>query len=259
MRTRKWLLATLGVLALSTALAGPALAGSRGGHAADEEFDDATPDPPLPPGLKERVFIHLPRAHSPNHLGTCTATQSEPNDWEAAGWRLPDAGITWRLNPSTIPANVSKSAATTAIQQSFGAWTAVDGSKQFFQGSDTSVTRPRFDAVNAVLWGRVAGNAIGVTYVRYYTATGIVEEVDTVFNNRLPWAVFDSTADCESSLDAYDVENIATHEFGHWIGLDDLYSSADKDLTMYGYGAGGELKKRSLGTGDITGTNQLLP
>jgi len=55
------------------------------------------------------------------------------------------------------------------------------------------------------------------------------------------------------------VQDIATHEFGHWVGLDDLYLSLDRDLTMYGYGAGGELKKRTLGTGDITGVRAVAP
>jgi len=37
-----------------------------------------------------------------------------------------------------------------------------------------------------------------------------------------------------------DVQDIVTHEFGHWFGLDDLYSEADYWLTMYGYADYGE-------------------
>jgi hypothetical protein len=48
------------------------------------------------------------------------------------------------------------------------------------------------------------------------------------------------------------VQNIATHEFGHWIGLGDVYA---EDLTMYLLGAGGELKKRSPETGDNNGVS----
>jgi hypothetical protein len=55
------------------------------------------------------------------------------------------------------------------------------------------------------------------------------------------------------------VQNIATHEFGHWVGLDDLYATTDKDLTMYGYGETKELKKDSLGLGDITGATTVNP
>jgi transposase len=39
-----------------------------------------------------------------------------------------------------------------------------------------------------------------------------------------------------------------------------LYSvRSEKDLTMYGFGAGGELKKRTLGTGDADGANAVAP
>ena len=71
--------------------------------------------------------------------------------------------------------------------------------------------------------------------------------------------MFPNSPECQSSPQAYDVQNIATHEFGHWVGLEDLYDEADGDLTMYGFSAGGEIKKRSLGTGDITGKNELAP
>jgi len=41
--------------------------------------------------------------------------------------------------------------------------------------------------------------------------------------------------------------------------LDDLYASADKDLTMYGYGDMAELKADTLGLGDVTGVNTVAP
>ena len=54
-----------------------------------------------------------------------------------------------------------------------------------------------------------------------------------------------------------DFENIATHELGHSVGLDDLYESKCSEQTMYGYAGYGETKKRTLGTGDITGIQKL--
>jgi len=264
MKHRHWILTILFVTALSAMFAGAPLAKPPVSEqpAEDEEFDQTAPDTPLPPGIKERVFIHLPRAHKPGHLGTCTQTTNAGiNDYGLAGWRLPDAGITWRLNPSTVPSSVGVPAAVTALTAAFATWTAADEKEKFFQGANTSVNRSRLDFVNAVFWGKVSAGAIAITYIRYYTATGIVADVDTVFNSRYPWAVFNpiSDSECQSTPDAYDVENIAVHEFGHWVGLDDLYDVLDKDLTMYGYGAGGELKKRTLGTGDITGVNEVAP
>lgn len=54
-----------------------------------------------------------------------------------------------------------------------------------------------------------------------------------------------------------DFENIATHELGHSIGLNDLYSLGASEQTMYGYADFGETKKQSLESGDIAGTNVL--
>ncbi len=54
-----------------------------------------------------------------------------------------------------------------------------------------------------------------------------------------------------------DFENIATHELGHSVGLDDLYEDRCSEMTMYGYADFGETKKRSLEDGDKRGIQEL--
>ncbi len=54
-----------------------------------------------------------------------------------------------------------------------------------------------------------------------------------------------------------DFENIATHELGHSVGLNDLYDAKCSEQTMYGYADYGETKKRSLESGDIKGVKTL--
>lgn len=54
-----------------------------------------------------------------------------------------------------------------------------------------------------------------------------------------------------------DFENIATHELGHSVGLDDLYNTGCSEETMYGYADYGETKKRTLEAGDKTGVKKL--
>ncbi len=56
-----------------------------------------------------------------------------------------------------------------------------------------------------------------------------------------------------------DLQNIATHELGHALGLADLYDETAPvpEQTMYGYASSGETKKRTLADGDIAGITAL--
>lgn len=54
-----------------------------------------------------------------------------------------------------------------------------------------------------------------------------------------------------------DLQNIATHELGHGVGLGDLYDTVCIDETMYGYSTEGETSKRDLNAGDIVGIQEL--
>ncbi len=56
----------------------------------------------------------------------------------------------------------------------------------------------------------------------------------------------------------FDVQSVATHEVGHFLGLDDLYSSDNSDNVMYGYISKGEIR-RTLTIGDIRGVRYLYP
>ena len=54
-----------------------------------------------------------------------------------------------------------------------------------------------------------------------------------------------------------DVQDIATHEIGHTLVLNDLYQSQNYYQTMYGYSDYGETYKRTLESGDIAGLQVL--
>ena len=230
-----------------------AVTGAQWREADDDDDDDVLGQPP-PPGVELRVFIHRPRVLKPNHLGSCTSTSDDQaNHFDVTPWHL-SGPIIWRLNRSTVPKSLAGSV-DGILDASFNTWYA----GIFSQGPDTNARAARLDKVNAILWRNLSRSTVGVTYAWYSRSSGEVMEVDTLFNRRYPWAIFPDSPDCQSSPDAYDLQNFATHEFGHWVGLDDLYDDSAKDLTMYGFGAGGEVKKRTLGHGDIRGKNQLAP
>ena len=231
-----------------------AVTGAQTREADDDDDDEHALDDPLPSWVDLRVFILRPRVVKPNHLGTCAASANpKVNHFELTPWHL-SGPIVWRLNRSTVPRSVGGSV-DSVLNQSFDTWY----SGIFSQGPDTRAKRARLDDVNAILWKKLGRSTLGITFVWFVRDSGEIVEVDTVFNKRHPWAIFPNAPECQTSPHAYDLQNIATHEFGHWVGLDDLFDDADKDLTMYGFSAGGEVKKRTLGTGDASGRNELEP
>ena len=71
---------------------------------------------------------------------------------------------------------------------------------------------------------------------------------------------FDWSDDCEGyedCSDKMDFKNIAIHELGHSVGLNDLYDASCSEQTMYGYADFGETKKRTLEDGDVMGVWEL--
>jgi len=85
---------------------------------------------------------------------------------------------------------------------------------------------------------------VGLTSL-WTSANGLYLETDQRYNSAKSW----STA---GAAGAYDVENIATHETGHSIGIQGDYTAAShSQLTMYGSASPRETKKRSLGRGDV--------
>jgi len=92
-----------------------------------------------------------------------------------------------------------------------------------------------------VVWGIFGGPPRGREIV----------EFDILFDTDFTWG----NADSDSSV--MDLQNIACHEIGHGLGLDDLYDSGDYQETMYGYGSYGETLKRDLYYGDIAGIQSL--
>ena len=116
----------------------------------------------------------------------------------------------------------------------------------------------RFDGKNVVSWGRLGSGIIAQTTVWYNTRTHEIVEFGMVFSTSFRWGI---DADGEGTAyyltNAFDVQNIATHEAGHTLMLDDLYTDETNALTMYGYGDFGETYAISLGVGDKSGINAI--
>ncbi len=215
---------------------------------------DGLYDEPGHPGIKVRVIVHHERPGQAS-LSSLVCNLSDPDSTAtvgAAGWHLPSA-VTYNLNPDSVPASVGGASLATIANNGFNDWSAASGNMvSFTKGSNTSVARSAYDGKNVIAWGRTSGSALGVTYIRYNTSTGLVVDVDTIMNKKFTWSWSNSDTCADSAT--YDAENILTHELGHWTGLDDMYDAANyQNATMYGYGPKGEVKKNTLSTGDKAG------
>ena len=99
---------------------------------------------------------------------------------------------------------------------------------------------------------------IAVTAVWYNPATKAIVEFDVMFDTDWTWGDLGNTESPPVvGATEMDLQNIATHELGHGVGLADVYETACNVVTMYGYSDYGETQKRTLETPDVTGIQTL--
>jgi hypothetical protein len=111
------------------------------------------------------------------------------------------------------------------------------------------------DGINEYSFGLYPGssNVIAVTNIWYTKRTKEIVDYDIFFNTFYSWAGCEKTT-CTNQMD---IQNIATHELGHGLGLSDIYSGACSAVTMYGYSWAGETQKRDLELADIAGIQKI--
>ncbi|MGQ9468217.1 MAG: matrixin family metalloprotease [Nitrososphaerales archaeon] len=169
---------------------------------------------------------------------------------------IPKGGIKYYVNPSGV--RISSSSVIEAVKKAFEKWDDQVTVELFNDSVETisKVSGSGYDGKNVVSWEYLRPGIVAVAYVWYYSDTLEIVEFGIVFNKYYTWGI-DPDGEGPRTINAFDIQNVATHEAGHTLMLDDLYMNEAKELTMYGYTSRGETKKQSLGLGDINGIKYI--
>ena len=144
--------------------------------------------------------------------------------------------------------------AASAFQAAFNTWKAADAAAPSISvASDSSVSSPRADHTYEIMFASLGGRTLALTYT-WHWSTGEFES-DTVFSTSVPWFEAAGEGDgCFEGTGRYDLQNVATHEFGHTYGLGHVSSAFN---TMAPTATTGETYKRSLAPGDAAGIQAI--
>ena len=216
--------------------------------------------------LRTDILVHYGKPDNPGKghgKGGGGGGDKVSDYYELLGPKWFSIPVGYTIDTSFSP--VDPAAGTNEIEAAFEAWDTATPAELFAKPVvSNQVTVDFYDLNNTVSWRVLAGypKAIAVTALRYYDNddNGVMSTgdefaaFDVVLNLMQKWAIADEGG---AKGKWFDIQNIATHEAGHVVGLGDVYDDAYKDLSMYGYGAPKETKKSTLETGDVLGAQQL--
>jgi hypothetical protein len=196
----------------------------------------------------ERIdFIHYAKPEKPGKPAPETSTC-----YKLMGVKWTNLPVTYTINPANRE-ELNEAQIISAISTSAETWDNATG-KELFNNSYKvgQVTYGILDGKNAIVFGPYSqDNVIAVTSIWYTRRGGQILEFDMLFNEKWVWG------DATKNPALMDLQNIATHEFGHTVGLADLYTDSCDLVTMYGYSGNGETEKRTLAEPDITGLTTI--
>ncbi|WJY01099.1 hypothetical protein [Curtobacterium sp. 458] len=181
----------------------------------------------------------------------CTSTANKQNDYR---W---SSTVQWYYNGTGSKGTYAQS----ALQKAANAWTGKISScgKTVTSTAANTYVRAAAQAPNVTAkggcsassgysvtgWGALPAGTLGVTCV-WYDQDGVVKEADQRYSTKYAWS---STASCSGNR--FDVQAVATHEWGHLYGLGHVASGTGQ--VMEAAEGPCALGSRTLGFGDMTG------
>jgi hypothetical protein len=186
---------------------------------------------------------------------TAAAGTTKSTGYKLTGVKWKTLPVTYAFNPTNENSALSDSQIAAILALSTQAWDNETGETLFTGNSPVTTNKPYgvLDGTNTVAFGNLGtSGTIAVTTYWYNRKTREIVEFDMCFNTYYAWG--DAT---QTSQQVMDIQNIATHEFGHAIGLADLYQAAFDFVTMYGYADYNQTNKRTLEPQDIAGLEKI--
>lgn len=163
----------------------------------------------------------------------------------------------YKINDQTSDAlsNVaSGSDPAEAVRRGFATWLGVPSATvQVTDGGSTTITHSGQDGTNLISFvdtGFAFNGALGVTRLFFSVSTGQISEADIVFNPAVSFATRNPLSGVA------DVQEVATHEIGHFLGLTHV---GILSATMYPYARPQSQIERFLDVDDVAGISEIYP
>ena len=163
--------------------------------------------------------------------------------YSQSGAKWSAGGAAYKIGTS-IPADWQPS-----IDASTATWNASGANFAFRSDSNSTNELSFLDLV--AKYGSSYSSTYAVTTTWSSVSTNAITKATIEINSNFTWST-------SGEANKADVQNILTHEFGHWLRLGDIYSPATcSAVTMWGSAAYGETNKRTLEQPDIDGALSL--
>ena len=187
--------------------------------------------------------------------------------YHALGATLAARGFAWQYCATGEPESV-QGQALGAFQRAADTWNAAVPGGGLYSVSDGGAGTAAQDGVNSIGWSTQWGRNWPAAQISLHVRNNLIVGADILFNARIKWAVSPLITPGEARMGpikAWDVQSVATHEFGHALGLDDVthddlkQDPSVRDATMFYELQEGELAPQTLTHGDIAGAVALAP
>lgn len=184
----------------------------------------------------------------PSHAGPGPHPTTESSDFQ-----LTQGGTRW-FSGGAVKYQITGSAPSggnTAVENALATWDSFVTTRTFSRDDASPSTNP-CGGVNTVQWAAIdgSGGILATASVCRNVPTKEIVGFVVTMDSAEPWAT-------DGSSDKFDVQNVASHEFGHAAGLGHDNPPRSGCLTMYTFSGVGEIQKRTLGLGDKLGMDVL--